>query len=491
MITTRKIMFIFFILLLLSFSASMANTGDINLEMSCKVINHDFFKNFSAQGHIQVNSEKLIEFINRITSNSFSFGDTSILSSASFESDFKANYNSLYLDNINLKIDSTLIKGFFVIENLKKPSIKFKLKGNQIDIDKYISISNSINQKQTVEKDDKQKENSKNDSINKIKNISFNGILEFDLVKFHNLEINNFFVDASAEKGIISLAPVSGGLYGGKYLCNFNADFSQKDPAYLLNLKVENVAIHEFIKALSGNDKISGNFHAYAALISKGLYFKEIISNLNGNSEFLLNNGKLKGMYFLPSVVIDEIFSYMSNLGKNDYSKEEFFKERSIKRVRGILKISDGVIENNDFIFIADFLEALGKGKFDIAHLKADYALKIDISGFPIIPIFVKGPVSDINVSLDRMEFTKNTAIGVVKAPLNLSKEVLNLGTSILDKGITFIDKGSDALGDNGASKVGKGVLSIGKGILDVGKGVLDVGKDIIDGGKNIIKKED
>ncbi|MCP4347217.1 MAG: AsmA family protein [Desulfobacterales bacterium] len=388
--------------------------------------------------------------------------DPNALNKASASISMTANKNSVNFSKLDIRVDQTTLRGT-AQSDFKQPKIKFDLKVNEIDADRY-------RPSRPEKKIKKVKEVIEKKPPLDIKSLDLDGRLVVGNLKIFNIRSQDTVLKITSKDGLLQVDPFSAMLYGGKYTSRIITDLKKAKPRTALDLNLSDVQLGKLLEEIIGNDKVTGAASLKLSVSGNGGVWSSLRETLNGEASFSLKNGMIKGFQIIPESVIKQVLEHDPKKRIKDVSKHQKFKDITAK-----LNIRDGIVSNNDLALIAERLNIIGDGAVNLAKGEIDYNIKANLPGIPKIPFSIKGPFSDIKASLDTPEFIKELAVGIIKSPLDI-------GTGVLDVGSEVLEKGKEALGEEkGVKKVGKGVLGVGKGILDVGKGVLNVGKEVVD----------
>jgi uncharacterized protein involved in outer membrane biogenesis len=115
-----------------------------------------------------------------------------------------------------------------------------------------------------------------------IKNVSFTGSLDCKEVRRKNLRIDNVKSPIKAEKGVISLMPLTMDIFGAKGEGDATIDRSEVDAVYKINLKVSELDFPKLEEAYGTNKTIGGKGDLYASVMMKVKGSRTLMSSVEG-----------------------------------------------------------------------------------------------------------------------------------------------------------------------------------------------------------------
>ncbi len=361
--------------------------------------------------------------------------------------------NRINLSDFKIRLDDTNLYGNAEVAVSSLKEIRFDLKADEIDIDRYLP-----------EKEKKSPSETEKLPKEMLRSLVLDGKVVVNRLKIKKINLQDALVKITAKDGVFHIDPLSTILYGGKYNSNIKADFRGETPVSAFNINFSELQFGNLLKGLIGEDKVTGTANMNLALSGIGADWNILIKNLNGDGAFALKNGVFHGLQIIPDIVREQVLSLDPKKRIEKISRQQEFKD-----INGKVNIRNGLVRSDNLTLTGDRIQLTAKGTSDLAKGEIDYDIQANIEGIPMIPYKIKGPFSNITASLNAAEFVKSLAIGAIKIPLNA-------GTGVSDIG-TIIDKGKSVIGEGDGKNIGKDLLNIGKGVLDVGKGAVDTEK--------------
>jgi AsmA protein len=155
-----------------------------------------------------------------------------------------------------------------------------------------------------------------------------------------------------------------------------------------------------FMRDAMDLDRIEGTANATVSLNARGRTQREMVSALNGNGKVAFVNGAVKGIN-LAAMVRNIGSAFLDSAGGK--AQQTDFSEMG-----GTFQIRNGILSNNDLLFLSPLMRLTGKGTVNLPQRRIDYRLepkavaslkgqggKADAGGVAV-PVIVKGPWHNI-----------------------------------------------------------------------------------------------
>jgi AsmA protein len=201
---------------------------------------------------------------------------------------------------------------------------------------------------------------------------AFSGLISADQLKEKNLTIEKIQLPFQFKNHILSITPITGKFYQGSFQGDTRLDFSTKIPRITSHKQFNHVNIQALLHDLKSPSQIqlSGFANANCTFATQGNNQPDLIKNLQGQGQFTLDNGMIKGINL----------SYWVALGK------ALLQHRAIPSVNGpnitpfnqfmgSFTIHNGVLLNKDLTILSGRLRIDGKGTINLPQQLIDYEL--------------------------------------------------------------------------------------------------------------------
>lgn len=324
---------------------------------------------------------------------------------------------ALKIEPLNIQLDDTKLAGYVHLLDPKGPVVRTRLDIDQLNLDRYLPPPS---EEEPAEKPEKA-----------AKGNPFKPLRELDLVAeasvgkltASKLNLEQVKLKVVSKEGVLKADPISADLYKGKFDGEATLDVQGKQPKLHVKEDLTQVQIGPLLKDLTGQDKLLGRGAVHMNLRMTGLREKAIRRSLNGTASFKFQNGAYKGVN-----LAELVRSGGGLLGGNKSEAAGKDARTDFSEMSGSVKITDGLVNNQDLSAKSPLLRISGKGQVDLKADTVDYLLTTELvaslegqggkggeklKGVPI-PVRIKGKLTDPSYSPD---FS-----GVLKS--NLGKEV-------------------------------------------------------------------
>jgi len=334
--------------------------------------------------------------------------DAKALTRVSAAFDLAATSSSANLQNLVVRLDDTELTGTFAVTDFASQAINFDLNIDQIDLDRYLPVSEQPTKKApsaasaTASTASSGSGEAQLFPVETLRKLNANGVARVGLLKRMNLKVTDIVVKVKANGGKVNMKP-SASLYQGKYDGDVTVDARQKTPTLKVNADLQGVQIEPLLKDLQGKAKLAGTTNARLNITAVGNSQSAVKKTLNGNANFSFKDGALVGVN-IAKVIRDGMAKFQGQPVRdtNEPEKTDF------SSLNGTAKITNGVVNNQDFNMQSPLLRITGAGKADLVKENLDYLLKASIVGSlqgqggvdleklkgVTIPVRVSGPFS-------------------------------------------------------------------------------------------------
>ena len=324
--------------------------------------------------------------------------DKRALGSAELAMNAAGSFSSIDLKDIKLKLDQTSLTGSLGVKNFSKPAIKFDLKVDAIDADRYLPPA-AKPKKQSSKR--KKKTNAATPGaaaallpVELLRALNLDGQLRIGSLKLNNLRLSKMRFTAKAKDGHVSLHPLNANLYQGKYKGNVRIDASGKRPKITLDETLSNVQAGRLLKDLNGVAALTGRANASAKLVAYGPDERTLRKTVTGNAAFAFKDGVIKGVDMLSLICggigqlagglsggkVDAgalLGSLLQQIGKS--SNKSKSKQSStadgtkFAELAGTVQVKKGIATNRDLNMRSPLLRVGGSGRANLVTERLNY----------------------------------------------------------------------------------------------------------------------
>lgn len=358
--------------------------------------------------------------------------DPSAFNKLALKTDFRADTKNLTLEKLVFTLDQSHIEGHFKLLDFNQPAYRFKLKLDEIDVDRYLPPT-------PVETDEQQSEpstaatteNAELIPVEMMRSLNIEGEFGIGKLKAKNIRAQFIDLDIHAKDGQLSVDQRVKRFYDGTINGRIGLDVRGKLPRITIEEHAQKIQAEPLVSDVAGQDRLSGVGRFNANLTTSGQSVMQFKERLAGKVNFTFNNGAVKGVNVAQMLREAKAKMGGKKLPPNRREEKTDFSELSASAV-----IEQGLLSSRDLLMKSPFLRITGKGKVDLVAENLDYLLRPvivtsdkgqggegldDLVGVPI-PIQLTGSWSepDWKVNLEEVLLNSQKA----KAEKSLKKEI-------------------------------------------------------------------
>jgi AsmA protein len=355
--------------------------------------------------------------------------DPDVLKRLALEVSVQGNAQALTLKNGALELDDSKLKFFANLKEFSKPNVTFDLKLDQIDLDRYLPVS----QKEPGETKAAAAPAKKTD-YTPLRKPVVDGTVHIDKLKVKNARVQNVDFKISGRNGFFNLDPLSMRLYEGDMKSMATLDVRGNTPATELSLQMNGVKVRPLLNDLMEKDFLEGTMRAQVALAMTGDSAEKIKPTLNGKGELDFNDGAIVGI---------DLAGMVRNI-ESAFGKEKAMEKprTDFAELRAPFTITNGVFNTPNTTLLNPFLRVLARGKADLVDKTLDFRVEptfvatikgqgdtTDRSGIAV-PVLVTGTFSSPQFRPDLESIMKKTLQGKLPDASGLKKGIEELEKS-------------------------------------------------------------
>ena len=371
-------------------------------------------------------------------------GDLDIVFDLETDVEYLIDQQRLTLNEMILALNEFEIGGMLQISNFAKPALRFNLASQLLDVDALLGTPEAGNTgpQQSGESAGEQNPTTAAEDIQialpmqTLRELDIDGELKIARMKVQNLNMDDFTMRLTAQKGMVALKPVRVNMYDGEVVANVAVDVRGELPKYGVSKSFKGIQIGDLLNDYMGESPVSGKFNGEVNLTTRGEWLSKLKMNSNGTMRLAFLDGALNGFNIRQS--IDEAKAKLK--GNDAPAKKTRKTDFSSLTISGVIK--NGVFSSDDLDLQAPLLRVGGKGSADLNREVVDYLVNAKLVGTTkgqqggsadelaglSIPVRIKGPFTDpkIDVQLDEMLKAKADAQKAkLKAEINAQKAKL------------------------------------------------------------------
>jgi len=301
--------------------------------------------------------------------------DTTVLARADADLKLEATNDSVKVSALSLHLDDSTIDGDLGVSHFAKPTIRFNLHLDDIDVDRYLPPQSKKAPPATPET--AVVATTQLFPLETLRSLDINGRIKIDRLKVSQLKSSDLLMEIVAKAGLIRIHPAQAKLYQGSYDGDLTLDARGTQPRISMHEKLAGVRVGPLLKDVAGKDLLTGTTHAGANLTTAGQTPAALKKNLDGKVDFAFENGAVKGVDLAALIrQAQAVLKGQPAGGEKGGSKQTEFSELS-----GTANITRGVIHNRDLMLKSPLFRVQGEGDVDLPAEQLDYRLTAKIVG--------------------------------------------------------------------------------------------------------------
>jgi AsmA protein len=323
--------------------------------------------------------------------------DPKALTSLSFGTSFTYDASGATLDNMQIKLDDTTLKGNIKLAMGKTQGLKFALAADKIDLDRYRPPVGSMpDPKSAAANQPKPKA-----STDKSEPMMAEGTFTLAAAHAAGLDFTNLSVTVDMKDNITHLQPLEAQLYGGRYSGDLTYDTRTATPALSMDEHLTSVDVARLTANTKAKGRVSGKATVNIKGTARGAGADDIMKTLNGHFDANLANGAIEGMD-----VGYELAMATALLNKQAGTSVQNTRKTAFDAFKTSAVITNGVAETHDLTISSTVIKVGGQGTINLPTSGIDMTLLASVMKSATttavdIPLKVTGTYTDPNVKPD------------------------------------------------------------------------------------------
>jgi len=322
--------------------------------------------------------------------------DPKALSAVAFSANLKGDQENVSLSGGILDLDESKLAFSAKAKAFSKPDVTFEVNLDEIDLDRYLPPS----AKQETQEIEKQAEPSQPlpqpTDYTPLRRLVLNGSIHIGKLKAYGASLEDLNLEVSGKDGEFRLEPLTLKLYGGNVSATGAVNVGQDVPKTRVSLDAGGIQAGPLLRDVLGNDRLEGGLRAKVTISMAGDDPQGIKKTLNGNGDFLFENGAVKGIDLEAMVRNAKAAFGLAEKGSGGPRTD--FSEFHIP-----FTIIKGVVNTSNTTLVSPALRVLAAGTADLVREALDFRIEpkfvatvkgqgdaMERSGFTV-PVLVTG----------------------------------------------------------------------------------------------------
>ena len=311
--------------------------------------------------------------------------DPHVLNRMSLNAHIKADSKNLSVSKGILGLDESKLNFSMNASDFSKPSVKFDLDLNQINLDRYLpptsdkkSSADQQDQETKSRKTEMSKESApgpkKKPDYTPLRRLILDGQLKINTLIANKAKIQDVILKIHAKNGIFNLDPLKLNMYQGNVSGNATLNVTKDMPESNISLIVSKVESGPLLRDVLEKDILEGVMQANVTLSMAGTDPTVFKKTLNGKGELLFNDGAIKGIDLAG--MVRNVQAAFGLAEKSDQKPKTDFAE-----LKAPFTIANGVLNTPETSLKSPLLRVIANGTADLVKETLDFRVEPRIVG--------------------------------------------------------------------------------------------------------------
>ncbi|NJI11293.1 AsmA family protein [Aeromonas veronii] len=290
------------------------------------------------------------------------------------------------LSKLVMSADEALLSGDGTVQLGAVPAISFDLKGEKLDLDKWLAKSAPTTPAQS--KEDKPAASASNAAasdnkavtgksaalsavepdLGALKGVELDGRLQLGSLRLKGLDLGAVDLQVALAKGLLTLKQFSATVAGGQVSAKGVLDARQQPATYKMHKQVAGVNIRPLLQTLAQSDLLEGKGDLDVQVQGRGLSALALRNGMQGKVTLKLSDGALHGIN-LPEM-IREARATLTGKGAEQVKEA---RKTDFSALTASFQIADGIARSNDIQLFAPALRVKGEGQTALVPESLDF----------------------------------------------------------------------------------------------------------------------
>src|SRR3569833_487604 len=346
--------------------------------------------------------------------------------------DFTATAQDAALTELEINLDQTTLRGDAAIANFTQPALRFHLKVDDFDADRYLpppapkgAVAPPSPAAPSVAT-----AGATGAPLDTLRTLDLDGTFAVGKLKVAKLKLSDIEIGLKAKNGLIAARPLSAKLYGGSYRGDLRLDARGKQLQLSSDDSLSNIAIGPLVQDYLEKDLIAGTGNITLQLTSSGASAADIRRGLDGKLGFSFVDGRVNGVNLVEMIQKDYL-KYIQGLGVDSAR----LNQTVFSKFAATATVTDGAVNTDDLLLNSAQLNVKGRGGINLVNEQMDLRLDAIPTGQlakqlgdfwdVVVPIKVQGTFTAPTYSVSLDVALKLNAMARVDAEKKMLEEKL------------------------------------------------------------------
>jgi AsmA protein len=353
--------------------------------------------------------------------------DPAALDEVGLKAGLKGSSQNVSIADGIVDIDDSKLSFSLQAKEFSKPIIRFDLKLDSIDLDRYLPPASAASEAKEKRKMETQTHGASKTDYTPLRSLVVEGTVKVGEFKVQGARIQDLNLKVSGKNGRFSLDPMTLKLYEGEARGKGSLDVQQDVPRTSVELDAKGLQVEPLLKDVVDKDILAGITKAKINLQMTGDDAEQIKGGLQGKGDFLFEDGAIKGID-LPGMVRNT---------KAAFGLAEKTAERpstDFSELHAPFTITNGVVNTPATTLMSPLLRVTASGNADFVKETLDFRVEpkfvatlkgqkdtTERAGL-MVPVLITGTFSSPKYSPDLQGMLKKSLEEGIPRPSELKK---------------------------------------------------------------------
>jgi len=295
------------------------------------------------------------------------------------------------LSKLVMSADEALLSGDGTVQLGAVPAISFDLKGEKLDLDKW--LAKSVPTMTAQAKEVKPAASASNAAasgtkavtgnvvtgnsealsavepdLSALKGVDLDGRLQLGSLRLKGLDLGAVDLQVALAKGLLTLKQFNATVAGGQVTANGVLDARQQPVSYKVHKQVAGVNIRPLLQTLAHSDLLEGKGDLDVQVQGRGLSALALRNGMQGKVTLKLSDGALHGINLAE--MIREARATLTGKGAEQVKEA---RKTDFSALTASFQIADGIARSNDIQLFAPALRVKGEGQTALVPESLDF----------------------------------------------------------------------------------------------------------------------
>ena len=309
------------------------------------------------------------------------------------EIDFSSEPATLTVSRLQLNLDDATVTGTATVRNLdSQPAYDLNLHADRLDLNRYAASQQASPAAPPPQGATPEALATGGDEpllpVVLLRGLDFNADLRVDSLQTGKLSLSNLQLKARGSGDLLTIAPLTAGLYGGSATLQGEIDARQDLPRIRLTESVKGIDLGPLLRDLTGKEDVTGRADSSGEVTSQGRSKNELTRNSNGTLKLAVADGEIAKLQILDTIrAANTLFGAASGKSSGTAAtpatKQTAAGEQGAGRPTSFTRLTasgvlqNGVLRNDDLLGESELMRVTGKGSVDLVNEQLDYLLTV------------------------------------------------------------------------------------------------------------------